>query len=701
MTIFEDKSILKKRLKNRYNLSSKDVKYLMKKRYKGWSRLSRKLIDGLCTDNRYGSNCTILDVMKESNMTLMEIINNDELGYKKLIEERSFQNKDEKFKYDEVNELAGSPAIKRGIWQSLKIVEEITKYMKHKPTHIYIEFAREEGKKKRTNSQVKVLKNIYDNLSKDKKLAEEHDEKVYQYLKKEDVLSHISNERLYLYYTQMGKCMYSQKELDIDKLHLYEVDHIVPRSLIKDDSIDNKVLVIKDENQRKSNDPSLSSRIIDKQSSFWKFLLDNKLITPKKYFNLMRREYDEKTTEKFINRQIVETRQIIKNVAQIISEHYSTTKVVTVRANLTHQFREKYHIYKNRNVNDYHHAHDAYIACIIGDYIQKCYPKLESKYIYGEYLIVYKKDKKKQFNDGFILNGMRNDRFDLDTGERVWDASQIPNIIKCFDYKDCFITKKLEDNDSALFKVTIVPGNKNSNKGKTEASIPVNKYRSNIEKYGGYTGIEYEILAIEGMKKKKKIRKLVGLPLAYRSYSKDEQVKYIENNEKLTNVKIIKTIKKNQLIEYNGGLFFITSYQELVNAKQLILSHHDMGTIYMINKAITSNDYSSLNQSDVVSVYEIWLNKLEKLYPLYNSIVDLLKSLKDNFEKLTLEQQCAIIMELLKITQANPASNNKIKFDKFTMPERKSRLNGKTINLDGITFINQSVTGIYEKKVKL
>jgi hypothetical protein len=55
----------------------------------------------------------------------------------------------------------------------------------------------------------------------------------------------------------------------------------------------------------------------------------------------------------------------------------------------------------------------------------------------------------------------------------------------------------------------------------------------------------------------------------------------------------------------------------------------------------------------------------------------------------------------LKITQANPASNNKIKFDKFTMPERKSRLNGKTINLDGITFINQSVTGIYEKKVKL
>jgi hypothetical protein len=103
----------------------------------------------------------------------------------------------------------------------------------------------------------------------------------------------------------------------------------------------------------------------------------------------------------------------------------------------------------------------------------------------------------------------------------------------------------------------------------------------------------------------------------------------------------------------------------------------------------------------VVSVYEIWLNKLEKLYPLYNSIVDLLKSLKDEFEKLTLEQQCTIIMELLKITQANPTSNNKIKFDNFNIPERKSRLTNKSINLDDITFINQSVTGIYEKKVKL
>ena len=39
--------------------------------------------------------------------------------------------------------------------------------------------------------------------------------------------------------------MYSGETLDPQRLIDYEVDHIIPRSLIKDDSIDNKVLVLK------------------------------------------------------------------------------------------------------------------------------------------------------------------------------------------------------------------------------------------------------------------------------------------------------------------------------------------------------------------------------------------------------------------------------------------------------------------------
>ena len=45
--------------------------------------------------------------------------------------------------------------------------------------------------------------------------------------------------------------MYSKQPIDLGKLisdkndSLYEIDHILPRTFVKDDSINNKVLVIK------------------------------------------------------------------------------------------------------------------------------------------------------------------------------------------------------------------------------------------------------------------------------------------------------------------------------------------------------------------------------------------------------------------------------------------------------------------------
>ncbi len=696
MTIFEDEKILKRRLKNIWHLSKSQVQKLLKMKYTGWSRLSRKLIDGLYADNYINSQCTILDVMKETNKVLMEIINDEKLGFKQLIENETYQYNDGKFNYKEVEQLAGSPAIKRGIWQALKIIDEISGYMKHRPSHIYIEFAREEGEKKRTVSQIKKLKDIFNSLPSNAY----NDEIVQENLKKEDESNKINNERLYLYYTQMGKCMYSQQSLDISKLQLYEVDHIIPQSLIKDDSLDNKVLVIKDQNQRKSNDLSLSTQIINNNYNFWKYLLDNKLISQKKFFNLVRTQYDEKTTEKFINRQLVETRQIIKNVTQLILEHYTTTRVMTVRANLSHQFRDKYQIYKNRNVNDLHHAHDAYIACIIGNFIQKCYPKLEARYIYGEYQKFIKNKTKKHLNNGFILNSMDNDHFNLETGELIWNTSKISNLLKCFQYKDCYITKKLESNNSSLFKVTIVPGNNNSENKKTKATIPVNKTRENVEKYGGYTGLQYEILAIEGRKKKKIIRKLVGMPLVYKSYSLSQKIKYIEKQEKLEEVHIIKVIKKNQLIEYKGGLFYITSSQELINAQQLILNSELMKVLCNIDKAISLNNYSELKAEDIILLFNTWLEKLNKFYPLYNNHYNKISLKKEQFTQLSIEEQCKVINELLVITHAN-ATNGNIKLDNFNLGNRIGRLNGIKLLLDEIQFIESSVTGIYSKKIKL
>ena len=59
--------------------------------------------------------------------------------------------------------------------------------------------------------------------------------------------SNLRKDKLFLYYTQFGKCMYSGDPIDLEAaLHddkTYDIDHIFPRSRIKDDSIENRVLV--------------------------------------------------------------------------------------------------------------------------------------------------------------------------------------------------------------------------------------------------------------------------------------------------------------------------------------------------------------------------------------------------------------------------------------------------------------------------
>lgn len=700
MTIFNEGSILKERLKKAYNLDQNKVKKIMKLKYSGWSRLSKKLINGIRADNKFGSSVSILDVMKESHMTLMEIINDQDLGFKQIIEKENFKNETGSFEYEDIENLAGSPALKRGIWQTLQVIEEIKNYMGHEPKNIYIEFAREEQEKVRTTTRVKKLKSIYNDI---KNQLDVHGKEVYSNLNKQDEKSSIEK-RLYLYYTQLGKCMYSGESLDIDKLSNYEIDHIFPRTLTSDDSLDNLVLVKKKENQRKLDDLVLPLEIRNKMEVFWKKLYDNGLITQTKYYRLMRDEFRRDQIDKFINRQLVETRQIIKHVANIIENHYEDTKVFTVRANLSHEFREKYGIYKNRNVNDFHHAHDAYIACIIGRYIQIRFPGLEAKYVYGQYMQNVKKTKNNidKENHGFIINSMKYMYIDEDTGEIIWNPERILDYIRCFNYRDVYITKKLDTNNRELFNVTILPSDKNSEKGKTKATIPVNKLRSNVRKYGGFSGLQSDIVAIEGKKGKKIDRRLINLPILLRYVSIEDQCKYIMENNKYSDIKIIKKIKKNQLIEIDGGLYYLSSATELVNAHQLILNNKENEIIFEINNAMIKNDYSYFEnrEIEITKLYNLLCDKMKKYYPKYKGIYEKILTKNIDFNILEIDLKCRVILEVLKILKAG-AINGNLKFEPYNMTDREGRLSKQSIHLDNTYFYDVSITGIYSKKYKL
>ena len=703
LTVFEDKKIMKRRLKKKYTLSDDKIKQILKLKYKDWSRLSKKLLDGIVADNRFGSSVTVLDVLEMSRLNLMEIINDKDLGYAQMIEEAASCPEDGKFTYEEVERLAGSPALKRGIWQALQIVEEITKVMKCRPKYIYIEFERSEEAKERTESKIKKLENVYKDL--DNQTKKEY-KRVLEELKGFDNTKKISSDSLFLYFTQLGKCMYSGKDLDIDLLDKYQIDHIVPQSLVKDDSFDNRVLVIPEENQRKLDDLVVPSDVREKMIGFWKLLFDHELISPKKFYSLIKTEYTERDEERFINRQLVETRQITKNVTQIIEDHYSTTKVAAIRANLSHEFRVKNHIYKNRDINDYHHAHDAYIVALIGGFMRDRYPNMhDSKAVYSEYMKMFRKNKndQKRWKDGFVINSM-NYPYEVD-GELIWNPDLINEIKKCFYYKDCYCTTKLDQKSGQMFNLTVLSNDAHSSNGVTAAVVPVNKARSNVNKYGGFSGLQYIIVAIEGKKKRGKkfveVRTLAGVPLHLKAASLDEKIKYIEEKKGLSDVKIIKdNIPVNQMIEMDGGEYLLTSPTEYVNGRQLVLNEKQCALIEDIYNAMYKGDYDNLEDVLMIQLYIELTKKMKALYPAYQGIAEKFESMTEEYVAVSKEEKANIIKQMLFVMHRGPQKGN-IVYDDFKISGEVGRLRSKNHNLNNITFVSQSPTGIFTKKYKL
>lgn len=131
--------------------------------------------------------------------------------------------------------------------------------MGHEPKKIFVEVTRtNKAEKKRTNSRKKRLLELYKDIKDGARNWIDEIEKT------ED--SKFNSKKLYLYYTQMGKCMYTDNIIDIETLFtdMYDIDHIFPRSKTKDNSFDNLVLVTRKANEDKGNaypiDPSTQKK---------------------------------------------------------------------------------------------------------------------------------------------------------------------------------------------------------------------------------------------------------------------------------------------------------------------------------------------------------------------------------------------------------------------------------------------------------
>lgn len=333
----DEKKMLARWIKENTTLNEEEIKQVCRLKYKKWGRLSKKLLTGIYDIDRVsGAKASIMDMLRNTNENLMKLLS-DRYGFA----EKTAEYKRQKAEACDnprklVDELYVSPKVRRAIWQSMRIVDEIVDIKKCAPKKIFIEVARDQNdenkKGKRTNSKKEKLLELYKECEKKGReflnginVDKEDFDELKRKLENESDRGTMGK-HLYLYYMQFGKCMYSGRPIEFAEIKdntRYDIDHIFPRSKIKDDSFDNTVLVEAKLNRDKTDIYPISEDIRKKMTPFWKHLKDIGAISQKKFERLVRHTpLTEDELAEFINRQLVETRQSTKAVAEMLGEIY-------------------------------------------------------------------------------------------------------------------------------------------------------------------------------------------------------------------------------------------------------------------------------------------------------------------------------------------------------------------------------------------
>ena len=319
------------------------------------------------------------------------------------------------------SDTPNNPVVYRTITQARKIINAII--AQHgKPFRVHIEMGRDLGKSR--DERNKIEKQNKDNQAERERASNDFEELFGFKPKGKDILLKR------LYDNQHGKCLYSGKPIDLERIFekgYVEIDHAIPFSRSWDDSQNNKVLVLGAENQNKGNKTPFEWLGHDEQK--WRDFetrVNSCRFSLRKKQNILRRELEEGFIERNINDTRYATRflknYIENNLAFSGSLKYTDKqgtehnykKVFAPQGQITSLLRNSWGFAKVREDNDRHHALDAIVVACATPAMQQ---KLTAYYQWYERR--YKKDEwsKEEWEKFTTLLQRKQEKVDTETGE--------------------------------------------------------------------------------------------------------------------------------------------------------------------------------------------------------------------------------------------------------------------------------------------
>lgn len=697
--------------------SPEEIKSLSKLKFVGWGRLSKKFLTEIKAEVEEVGYVSIMEALEKSNLNLMKLLSN-RYGYLNAIEEENSKNTKSEKLQDLIDELYVSPAVKRSITQATKITEEIVKVMGCEPKKIFIEMARgEEEKNKRTTSRKNQLLEIYKSIKNDNSefIRDFFERGKFEKLESCTDADLLSKKR-YLYFTQLGMDIYTGKKInyeDIFNENLYDIDHIYPRSRVKDDSLTkNLVLTSKEYNEKiKENKYPIRESDRSGRAHYWKILLDKNLISEEKYKRLIRgSELTVDELASFIDRQLVFTRQSTKAIANILGTIYKNSRLVYAKAENTSEFRQKFDIPKSRLISDVHHAHDAYLAIVVGNV----------------YDVKFTANPYKRLKENLDYNLRTLFERDVIRGNEIaWVAknSETINLVKnkVLKRNTALFTRYQKEYKGELSEATLL--NKYVMKKKVEENsifMPlkgINNPLNDVRKYGGYDSIStaYFFVVEHSIKKKRNITiEVVLLPFAHNIKNVSDLEEYSEEVLGLIDPKIIvNKIRISSLINFDGFIYAITGRGDsrILVQPMIQVYYSDFEIRYskllekakekmLKNSSYKINEFDKLTKNDNLKIYDSIVNKIEDtIFSKRVSIdCDFLEEKRDVFKKLNLEDQVIVLLEFFKYTMAK---NFTVDLRKIGGKEKSGfcRIGKNITNCESFEIINTSITGLFEERI--